>query len=536
MSRTRLSSAAPRRNVSRKFSGGARIFEVFVPAGRLPLVLSFGLALLQGPAAMEMEARAQAAPVESSSQAERSLALGSTALGIRNALEASALVTRQVGEVMMDPYLQSRGLRHRLASLLLSDEQALAGVALYRLDGTLIDSTAREGMQEAVRAPLPASAQALSQGATQGLWLSAPSAPADTEASRRVLLYYAEPIFRRGRIQAAVIGVFTSASLGAMLQRISARSAPGHSVELTLLDTPVERGPQPSALAGLLPEYHLGLVLRSPILPTSVPRAEGRRWPMLSAGMLLLLLAVPGGYVLRRRARAKLLTNKGPDLCGEHPPIQNASVEEAPESSPPPPSLPALIDTQPPPRAQERRVAVSILCISLTGFRSFSQTEPGSNARALFQETTKIVDALVLRHQGVLDRADLDGMIALFGQLKDPNDHAQRALAAAEDILRFVHATAPSWLQTYSFDMRLALGSSAGEAIVCGSPAAPEYYVLGDSIGIAAHLAGLAEAWQLVTTRQVAELSPDLTASELSAPLEQARFGQHAPFKVMQLL
>lgn len=182
-----------------------------------------------------------------------------------------------------------------------------------------------------------------------------------------------------------------------------------------------------------------------------------------------------------------------------------------------------------------QRCTVSVVFIDLVDFTAFAETASPTHVVALLQEVDSLVAELIFRHCGILDKSVGDCIMAVFGAPGTQHDHAQRALFAAEDMQRFVRATAPKWQRAYGFDVRLAIGISTGEAIVgnLGSETRLEYTAVGDVVGVAARLAALARPGQILLTTEVA--AHTLRGFDFNSLGEQALFGQRAPQAVLEL-
>jgi class 3 adenylate cyclase len=168
----------------------------------------------------------------------------------------------------------------------------------------------------------------------------------------------------------------------------------------------------------------------------------------------------------------------------------------------------------------QRRV-ISALFADLVGFTSFAEASPPERVAAFLNELFTVMTEVVFRHEGSVDKLMGDSMLALFGAVSDQPDHAERALAAAEDLHRFVEASAPAWQQKYSFEVRLAIGIDSGEAVVgnLGSELRMDYTAVGEVVNIASQLERLAKPGQTLCTAAVAR------AAQQSFTL--ARLGAH---------
>jgi class 3 adenylate cyclase len=183
----------------------------------------------------------------------------------------------------------------------------------------------------------------------------------------------------------------------------------------------------------------------------------------------------------------------------------------------------------------ERR-AITIVFADVVAFTPFAESAPPEKVVSFLNELFTVLTEVVFRHGGIVDKFVGDSVMAVFGAPNEQSDHAARALAAAEDMHRFVEASAPSWSETYGFDVKLAIGVSSGEAVVgnLGSETRMEYTAIGDVVNVAARLEALARPGQtLVTEATVSGAGADFSFAPLG---EQPIRGKRAAVLVSELL
>jgi len=154
-----------------------------------------------------------------------------------------------------------------------------------------------------------------------------------------------------------------------------------------------------------------------------------------------------------------------------------------------------------------RRVPVSIVFADAAAFTTFAEKAQPEVVVALLNELFTVLSEVVFRHGGMVDKFMGDCIMAVFGAHGEAQgDHVTRALAAAEDMHRFVEASAPRWKRDYDYDLQLGIGLSTGEALVgnLGSEKRMEFTAVGDSVNIAARLETLARPGQTLVTADVA--------------------------------
>jgi adenylate cyclase len=130
----------------------------------------------------------------------------------------------------------------------------------------------------------------------------------------------------------------------------------------------------------------------------------------------------------------------------------------------------------------------------LRGFTSFAETlEPATVIDSLNRYLTEMSEA-ILDHGGTLVAYMGDGIMAVFGAPLQQDDHADRALAAAREMLERLNGF-NDWLRSESlhegFKMGIGLNSGPVMSGHVGSERRLEYTALGDTTNTAARLEGM---------------------------------------------
>jgi adenylate cyclase len=188
------------------------------------------------------------------------------------------------------------------------------------------------------------------------------------------------------------------------------------------------------------------------------------------------MLAGAVGVQLRRQFEASILAATARDritnLFGQHvsPQVVERLMAEG-----------AATDSE------TRRVAVMFV-----DFRSFTA---GASTRSPREVVDRLDGAFAVlveildRHGGIVNKFLGDGFLALFGAPLEAHDAAQRAVAAAREMLEANERAnkATSW------PLRIGIGIHVGEVVAgnIGSPRRKEYTVIGDTVNFAARLEAL---------------------------------------------
>ncbi|WP_437769575.1 adenylate/guanylate cyclase domain-containing protein [Sorangium sp. So ce281] len=158
-----------------------------------------------------------------------------------------------------------------------------------------------------------------------------------------------------------------------------------------------------------------------------------------------------------------------------------------------------------------KRAAVSVLFADVVGFTPLAESRDAERMVALLNELFSMLTEIVFRHGGTVDKFIGDCVMAVWGAPIAQEDHARRALAAAEDMMRFLETANEEWRERYDVEVRLGVGVNSGEAIVgnIGSDKRMEYTVIGDVVNVASRLEAIAAPNQVLVSAATRDLTGD---------------------------
>ncbi len=141
------------------------------------------------------------------------------------------------------------------------------------------------------------------------------------------------------------------------------------------------------------------------------------------------------------------------------------------------------------------KVFGTVMFTDLRGFTTFSEGREADEVIGLLNRYLSSMSDAVLAHGGTLVTYTGDGMMAVFGAPLHQDDHADRALAAAREMLEERLPTFNEWLHAegheYSFKMGVGLNSGEFMSGNVGSERRLEYTAIGDTINTASRIEGM---------------------------------------------
>lgn len=151
----------------------------------------------------------------------------------------------------------------------------------------------------------------------------------------------------------------------------------------------------------------------------------------------------------------------------------------------------------------KRRVAV--LFSDIRGFTALAEEmAPDDVARLLSEYFTVMVD-VVFRHGGTLDKFIGDAIMAQWGAPLGADDDADRAMAAALDMMSELELLNVKWAAEGRPAVHIGIGLNCGESFAgyVGAERRLEYTVLGDAVNTASRLCAAAGPGEILLTEDM---------------------------------
>jgi class 3 adenylate cyclase len=155
-----------------------------------------------------------------------------------------------------------------------------------------------------------------------------------------------------------------------------------------------------------------------------------------------------------------------------------------------------------------RRQTITVMFMDVVAFTPLTEKLEPEQVVEILNHLFTISTEIVFRHAGIVDKFIGDSMMAIWGAPREQDDHAMRAVDAADDILAWLELANQHFRERYQVAIRLAFGINSGPCVVgnIGSETRMEYTAIGDVVNVAARLEAIARPQQILITRATADL------------------------------
>ena len=169
--------------------------------------------------------------------------------------------------------------------------------------------------------------------------------------------------------------------------------------------------------------------------------------------------------------------------------------------------------TEDPLRTHRRDVTVVFL--DLRGFTAFSETADPEEVMGVLREYHAEMGALILAHEGTLERFTGDGMMIFFNDPVPVENPAERAIRMALAMRERVAGLVATWRRR-GYDLDLGIGIAQGYATIgaIGFEGRWDYGAIGIVTNLAARLCGEAKPGQILGSRRLLATVESLVRAE----------------------
>jgi adenylate cyclase len=140
------------------------------------------------------------------------------------------------------------------------------------------------------------------------------------------------------------------------------------------------------------------------------------------------------------------------------------------------------------------RRTCTIMFSDVRGFTTFAETRPAEEVITILNRYLGAMTDAILAHGGTLVSYIGDGIMAAFGVPIEQPDHADRALAAALEMIEQRLPEFNDWMRMQGFaELRIGVGLNSGAVMAgnVGSEQRLEYTTIGDVVNTASRIEGL---------------------------------------------
>jgi class 3 adenylate cyclase len=215
---------------------------------------------------------------------------------------------------------------------------------------------------------------------------------------------------------------------------------------------------------------------------------------MIAVSIVAILIAVAAA------AYASVVVKRFADTRQEHARVLALFSRYVPA-----PVVEELLARKDPRLFEAHEYYATILCVRIRNFALFSETLTPDQTLRYLNEFYTIVGEAVRRHKGMIESLRGEMVNAVFGVLVEEKFQEERALRAALDIMRMIHAMESRWRTAGRNAFTVGMGVNSGKIVAgdTGFKDRREFAVVGNPAHVAARLERASE-----------ELNASIVASE----------------------
>ncbi len=185
------------------------------------------------------------------------------------------------------------------------------------------------------------------------------------------------------------------------------------------------------------------------------------------------------------------------------------------------------------------RKELTVMFADIEGFTTISERLPSEDLVNLLNQYFSEMTAIILEHDGTLDKFFGDAIVAFWNAPLPQEDHALRACCTALDMQQKLAAIRQQWREEGKPMLHVRIGINTGEVVVgnMGGTGKFDYTVIGDGVNIASRLEGANKVYHtgiMVSEATYDRVKHQIVGRELDLIAVKGRSEPLRTFELMQ--
>ena len=179
---------------------------------------------------------------------------------------------------------------------------------------------------------------------------------------------------------------------------------------------------------------------------------------------------------------------------------------------------------------KSHRREITVVFVDLRGFTAFAETAEPEEVMAVLREYHAEMGALILAHEGTLERFTGDGMMVFFNDPVVVDNPSERAIRMAVAMRERVSELATRWRKLgYDLDFGVGIAQNYATIGAIGFEGRWDYGAVGTVTNLAARLCGEARPGQILISRRVFAAVEELVEAAPVVELSLKGFSRPIP-------
>ncbi|MCK9418032.1 MAG: adenylate/guanylate cyclase domain-containing protein [Nitrospirae bacterium] len=146
-----------------------------------------------------------------------------------------------------------------------------------------------------------------------------------------------------------------------------------------------------------------------------------------------------------------------------------------------------------------QRVELTVLFSDIRGFTTISETTPPEKIVEMLNIHFSVMAGIILKHNGTIDKYIGDAIMAFWGAPVKTEDHAERAVLAAMEMLEGLKTVNNALIELgFDHEINIGIGINTGVATIgnIGSEQKKNYTIVGDTVNLSSRLESITKEYK----------------------------------------